>query len=221
MNIYKKNGNRFGWGPDVAQLNPEKAELLKKYAIGNCLDVGFGSGIYSKYLKSLGLNVTGVDQEKDFVKKAKLSGLNCVVGSITKLPFSSNSFDCVVLFDVLEHVDDVEALKEVSRVGSRIIVSVPHANQELLLRYGLCHAHNLDRTHKRNYSVRTLRRKLKSLGWKIVEIGPALPLSISGLLIERLSHRILWVKLFLKLILKPFLPEPPIYSTVFAVAEKY
>lgn len=222
MNSYLLNGQRFGWGPQVATLNPDKASLLKRFAIKNCLDIGFGSGIYSKYLSDLGHKVSGIDNQKKFVSEAskKYPDIPFLYGVAYKLPFNKNTFETAITFDILEHLDDVKALKEISRVAKRIIFSVPLENQAVLLRYGLSHSHYLDNTHLRVYSLIKLRKLFSSLSYKVIYLEPSLPLSISGLLIERLARENKILKIFLKIVLKPFLPEPPLYSTIFGVIEK-
>lgn len=222
MNSYLQNGQKFGWGPQVASLNPDKASLLKRFALNNCLDLGFGSGIYTKHLSDLGHQVTGVDNQKKFVAEAskKYPEIPFLLGDASQLPFKKNTFETAIAFDILEHLDDAKVLKEISRVASRIIFSVPLENQEILLRYGLSHSHYLDNTHLRVYSLKALRQLLSSLSYKIIYLEQSLPLSISGLLIERLAGGNKVLKIFLKIILKPFLPEPPLYSTIFGVIEK-
>ncbi len=221
MSEYVKNGLAFGWGPGVVSLNPEKTSLLEKYASGKCLDVGHGSGIYTNFLNSLGYDSVGVDNEKEFVTKASKTypDVKYVHSEATVLPFKKNEFDTVVLFDIIEHLDDEKMLKEASRVGKRLIISVPHSNQEQLTEYSLVHSHYLDRTHLRTYTPESLKSVLKKSKLKVIMCKPSLPISLSGLLIQRLSRGNRIKQFLLKLLLKPFLPEPPIYSTVFAVAE--
>jgi len=222
MNSYLKNGKDFGWGPGIASLNPDKADLLRKYALGRCLDIGFGSGIYTKFLSDLGHEVAGVDNQKQFVSAAikKYPGIQFLKGDASKLPFKNNEFKTAIAFDILEHLDDERVLREIFRVSQRVIFSVPQENQEILLRYGLSHAHYLDNTHLRVYSTKGLRKLFYSHGYKAIYLRPSLPVSISGLLIERLAGKNHALKIFLKIILKPFLPEPPLYSTIFGVIQK-
>ncbi len=219
---YLQNGRAFGWGPGVATLNPDKAALLREYASGKCLDLGFGSGIYTKYLSDLGHEVTGVDNEKQFVSAAsqKYPGIHFLKSDAYLLPSQNNEFKTAIAFDILEHLDDTKALKEIFRVSQRIIFSVPLENQEILLRYGLSHAHYLDNTHLRVYSMKSLRKLFETHGYKVIHLTPSLPVSISGLLIEQLAGQNKALKIILKIILKPFLPEPPIFSTIFGVIER-
>lgn len=221
-NSYLINSKKFKWGPDVIRLNPDKAKLLKKYAIGNCLDVGTGSGIYANYLYSEGHDTVGVDNEIQFVKKAQINykSITFKKADAYKLPFKDNQFQTLVAFDILEHLDDQKALEEFFRVAKRIVFSVPHKNQKILEEYGLSHSHYLDNTHKRVYDKKAITILAKKNNLQIISLKNSLPISVSGLLIERLSQGNILKKYLLKVILKPFLPEPPIYSTVFGVLEK-
>lgn len=218
---YIVNGRRFGWGPDKVILNPEKIALLQKYAKGTCLDVGFGSGAYSNFLHHAGHLTTGVDSQKYFVKKAlkKYPEIDFQSGKAEKLPFKNNQFDTIVAFDILEHIDDELAIKEIFRVGKRLIFSVPLRNQKVLTSHGLAHAHYLDKTHLRTYTISSAKKLFNRKKHKTIILEKSLPLSISGFLIERLSAGNRTLRLLLKIILKPFLPEPPIYSTIFGVID--
>ena len=221
-NSYKINGQKFGWGPGVATLNTEKADLLKRFALGKCLDIGFGSGIYTEHLQKLGHPVVGVDNENLFVQeaKAKYKKIKFVKASALNLPFKNLEFNTAIAFDILEHLDDKPTLKEILRVAKRVIISIPLKNQRILEQYGLSHAHYLDKTHLRIYTLKKIKSLAKSLNLKIVYLEKSLPLSISGLLVERLTNQNRVLKFILKLLLKPFLPEPPLYSTIFAVIER-
>lgn len=221
-NSYLINGKKFGWGPEVIQINPDKVKLLKDYAKGRCLDVGFGSGAYTKILSDLGHKVSGVDNQKSYVQYAgkKYPKIKFHHANVEKLPFKDKEFETVVAFDILEHVDDKKVIKEIFRVANRLIFSVPHQNQEILLRYGLSHAHYLDQTHLRVYTLKSAKKLFPKRKYNIVQLNNSLPLSISGLLVDRLSGEGFLKKLLLKTVLKPFLPEPPIFSTIFGIIEK-
>ena len=186
------------------------------------MDVGFGSGIYTNFLQETGHQVVGVDNQKDFVKFAtkKYSDISFILSGAEKLPFKDKEFDTVIAFDILEHLDDKKVIGEIFRVADRLIFSVPHTNQEVLLRYGLSHAHYLDQTHLRTYTLKTAKKLFTSKFFKTIYLKKSLPLSISGLLIERLSNGKAHKKILLKLLLKAFLPEPAIYSTIFGVIDE-
>jgi 2-polyprenyl-3-methyl-5-hydroxy-6-metoxy-1,4-benzoquinol methylase len=85
------------------------------------LDAGCGGGLLLNQLAvRYGVAGTGVDLAPLAVQRAKACGdpgLRYRVAQLERLPFKDASFDAVVSFDVLEHVQDKEAvLKELLRV---------------------------------------------------------------------------------------------------------
>jgi SAM-dependent methyltransferase len=81
------------------------------------------------------LKLHGVDINPVAIAKARenLPHADLQVTSATALPFSDDSFDCVMCIEVLEHIPTAlrkQALSEVLRVlkqGGRFILRVPHA----------------------------------------------------------------------------------------------
>lgn len=102
------------------------------------LDCGCGRGFYLKMLRHLGsARLFGVDLELPYLRKARRNTAHLpaiLVGnaSIYDLPFPDETFDAVILSEILEHVDrDVDALREILRVlkpGGLALLTVPHAN---------------------------------------------------------------------------------------------
>lgn len=98
------------------------------------LDVGCGEGYLMDFLlkenKGSRLKITGIDITDQIIKKAKDTHphLEVHVGSAYKIPYPDNSFDCVTINEVMEHLDHFsKALYEVRRVSKKyVIVSVPH-----------------------------------------------------------------------------------------------
>ena len=222
MSYYTRNANFHGWGPEVVQLNPKKTQLLDQFAIGKILDIGCGSGIYAHYLQQKGYQVTAIDQQKQFIQQAQKKYKQVIFqqASALKLPFKNQSFDTAILFDILEHVDDVKVLQETTRVAKRVIISVPCTNQSFLTRWSLAHHHYIDKTHLREYTITSLKKLFHQVSLKPLYLQEALPISIYGLAVSHLSGDKPLKKFILKLILKPFTPEKPLYSTIFAVGEK-
>lgn len=118
------------------------------------LDVGAGTGSDIEVIGKFGhIHVLDIDQEA-----LQLINNACVVektfGSATVMPYSKDSFDVIVAFDVLEHIDDDSAVvKEMYRVlkpGGFIVVTVP-AYQMLFS------AHDKALGHVRRYNKKMLR----------------------------------------------------------------
>jgi ubiquinone/menaquinone biosynthesis C-methylase UbiE len=103
------------------------------------LDCGCGMGVYMMMMSRLrDLNIVGVDGDVGRLEWAEREGVDARLSrvDIHKLPFADNSFDKVLMSEVLEHLaDDRAAMQEVFRVlkpGGTLALSVPHANYPAL-----------------------------------------------------------------------------------------
>lgn len=99
-------------------------------ANSDVLSLGCGDGtIEEKLIKEKNCKATGLDLSDEAVKIAKRKGVNAITGDLEEpLDFQDNSFDCVILCDVLEHLlDPLRALKESTRISKKnIIVAFPN-----------------------------------------------------------------------------------------------
>jgi SAM-dependent methyltransferase len=92
---------------------------------GALLDVGCGTGALVRTLLTLGYDARGVDP---FVQEFDLAEPSFIAGTLERLPCDDASFATLCAFDVLEHVDEDDALREMMRVlrpGGLMLVSVP------------------------------------------------------------------------------------------------
>jgi glycosyltransferase involved in cell wall biosynthesis/ubiquinone/menaquinone biosynthesis C-methylase UbiE len=103
------------------------------------LDCGCGMGVYMMMMSRLrNLKLYGVDGDVARLEWADREGIAAQLSSVDihHLPFADNSFDKVLMSEVLEHlVDDRGSLREVYRVlkpGGVLALSVPHANYPFL-----------------------------------------------------------------------------------------
>lgn len=117
------------------------------------LNVGCGTGGTIKLLESYG-TTQNVDVSDEAIKYMKKSGFKNItkISDIT-LPFKDKSFDLVVAFDVLEHIEEQEkALREWSRVlkkDGRVFITVPAYQW-------LWSTHDVSLQHKRRYTAKKL-----------------------------------------------------------------
>jgi len=72
------------------------------------VDLGCGAGIFTNLLRSLGLDVSGIDISERLVEVArkKYPQIKFTVGDVEKLPFPDESFDGVFLSGILHHLPD-------------------------------------------------------------------------------------------------------------------
>jgi ubiquinone/menaquinone biosynthesis C-methylase UbiE len=87
------------------------------------LEIGCGSGEVSKYIaRTYHGRVTGIDIDPDQIKIARdndgdIPHLKYLEADSTNLPFEDDSFDVVLSFGVLHHINNwKEALEEIKRV---------------------------------------------------------------------------------------------------------
>ena len=86
--------------------------------------------------------------------------------SITEMPFASESFTTVLVRDVLEHVDDVDALAEVHRVlrpGGYLLVTVPAWPS-------LWGPRDVHAGHLRRYRRTGLRSVVERAGFEVIDL---------------------------------------------------
>ncbi|MDD5193594.1 MAG: methyltransferase domain-containing protein [Candidatus Nanoarchaeia archaeon] len=99
--------------------------ILIPYLTGckTVLDLGASSGELAKKIQDkIGVEFTGVDthiQPKSFIPVIKYDG--------KKLPFRNNSFECVMIIDVLHHdTNPEEVITEAKRVAKKYILIKDH-----------------------------------------------------------------------------------------------
>jgi ubiquinone/menaquinone biosynthesis C-methylase UbiE len=118
------------WSEHVARY-----AFASRFAEGKrVLDAGCGAGYGAAELAQSALQVTGLDIAPDAVEYARvtypISNLLFLVSSCTAIPFRPNSFELVVAFEVIEHLQDYRAfLNECARVVTPqglFIVSSPN-----------------------------------------------------------------------------------------------
>ena len=81
------------------------------------LDVGCGTGNFTRKLSCLGYDVIGIDPSDEMVEKALKKGLSCIKGYAEKLPFDDETFDGVISVAAIEFFKDRrKAVNEMLRV---------------------------------------------------------------------------------------------------------
>lgn len=103
---------------------------VQKIQANNVLDLGCGDGAWINILKKSGRNVIGVDISIKSLHIAKNASDLLICSDAHFLPFESNSFDAIIMIEVIEHLSNpILALKEVHRVltnGGRLILTTPN-----------------------------------------------------------------------------------------------
>lgn len=155
------------------------------------LDLGCGDGYYSYLLSrfSLKIKVTGIDNHVAAIESAKRQvrkkNVQFIIGNAEKLPFPKNSFDKIIMSEVIEHVsDDIKVLKEARRVLKEdgiLILTTPNKDYPFLwdpINWILEHFFNFHiksgffagiwNQHLRLYKPEEIKKRLDKVGFKAI-----------------------------------------------------
>lgn len=124
-----KNFENNRWSREDQKLEFRHRATLSMISSGTVLDLGSGDGLLLSLLKENGIQGKGLDISEKGVMKAKEKGLDVSVFDFSnEIPFPDNTFDTVIMLDLLEHLYDPEfLLKEARRVSKQhVIIGVPN-----------------------------------------------------------------------------------------------
>lgn len=133
------------------------------------LDIGCGTGGMLYELKRKGFtHIYGIDRELIAISYSKRRGITAlIVADAAAIPFKKETFDWIILLDVLEHLDnDVNVLwglRQVLKPNGRLAITVPAIKQ-------LWSARDVRLGHKRRYSLKELKYKLQISGFQVEKI---------------------------------------------------
>jgi len=109
------------------------------------LDVGCASGSISKYIAQMGYKVHAIDTLESSIEIANEffnhENVTYEVRDVIKQPFPENSFDCILFFETIEHVENpAQFLREFHRIlrpKGCLILSTPNATSLKNMFYAL------------------------------------------------------------------------------------
>jgi len=143
---------------------------FKKYLKGDILEIGSGTGNFTKLLTGFG-NVWASDISKDYINKLKqeiteLKGAGVADIEKGKYFFKQQKFDVIVCLNVIEHIkDDSQAflnLQKLLKPKGILILIVPSG----MRLYG-----KIDESigHFRRYNKYQLEKRLHKVGFKVLK----------------------------------------------------
>jgi len=168
---------------------------------GSMLDVGCASGGLLALLRPRAAHLAGLELSRTAARAAAQVADHVVCGALEDpaLPFEPDSFDLVVLADVLEHLADPAAgLARAAgwcRPGAAVLVSVPnvahwHARMTLLRgRWPQADSGTFDAGHLRWFTRASLRALLDGAGLRDVELHAIVPALRNHIRPARLAAR--------------------------------
>lgn len=142
------------------------------------LDIGCGDGILTSDIASKAAEVIGMDIDASRIRKAKArnlrGNLRYFSGDATELKLLSlvlpQKYDVITMSNVLEHIEKrIEFLSFWGHRGKKILIRVPALDRGWLPIYmkELGMDYRLDKDHKIEYTVATLKEELEVAGLKL------------------------------------------------------
>jgi SAM-dependent methyltransferase len=163
---YPVNVDQHFWTIARSEILNKK---IKKSApeIRSWLEVGCGTGVVVKHLRSRGMNIDGCELASVPEHLWQVNDLQTSINAIDLEEIKRLKYDGILLLDVLEHIDDrVNFLKDLSNAFpnvKKIVVTVP-ARNELWSNYDTFYGHHL------RYDVKTFINEFRPIKWQIKKL---------------------------------------------------
>lgn len=146
---------------------------------GRVLDLGCGTGRWTREAAVVSASVVGVDHDASAIAQARLessahTNISYFEGDASET--AGMLFDVALLIHVLEHVEDPGVLlTSLHSMTPRLIIEVPDfaANPLNVARLWLHRPFDSDADHVREYTLETLHAQLTSSAWSVDGIEQA------------------------------------------------
>ncbi len=162
------------------------ARLRKIEAItktGMLLDIGCSLGYFIEAATRRGWNAQGVEISAYASEQARNSGCRVTTGTLEAAKFPSDCFDCITMWDVIEHIPDpYEHLIELRRVlkpGALVVIGTPNIGHVMFQLKRSKWRHLKPAEHLFYYRKSSIARLLNAVGFEIVTPLAAIDKSIS------------------------------------------
>lgn len=161
--------NRHPWWHARARLALAILSEAGVQAPARVLDAGCGSGLLLKTLEDRGYQASGLDISRRSLEKLDRPGRRLIEADLTRCgPPESETFDAILLLDVLEHLDDekvvLQTLARLLKPGGLLLVSVP-ARPDLFSEFDEIQG------HRRRYEPNSLRAAFDDTGLTIQQVS--------------------------------------------------
>lgn len=124
---------------NTIKVGINRAGLIKRNILNakckSVLEIGSGIGLIGAYVRSKNKNIkyTGIEIDTETYKKSQQLHLNTINGDFKEIEKINESFDVIMMWEVIEHLQDLKlflelAYKKLNKNG-KIILSTPNYNK--------------------------------------------------------------------------------------------
>ena len=149
------------------------------------LDLGCGEGVITAQLRKNFSRIVGVDATFSQISLArrKYPDIDFIHNTIEEFE-TNEKFDCVLLFFILEHVDDPDQILKIAKKHLKkngiIHIQVPNRNSlnrrlgkimRIITNESDLHEHDIDLSHQRTFDLQNLIQLVKRNNLKMIKSG--------------------------------------------------
>lgn len=154
-----------------------KYRLVRKFCkAGKLLDIGCGTGEFLAYCRDHGFKVTGMEPGEKARSFARNNHKIEVAEHLDRLLESGQTFDCITMWHVLEHIHDLNEsiirIKKLLATGGTLVVAVPNSKSPDARHYGAWWAAYDVPRHLYHFASDTIRQLFEKHGMQILNIFP-------------------------------------------------
>ena len=158
----------------LARFDKRLQEIEKRKKPGKILDIGCAAGFFLESAQKHGWQVYGIDTNKEAINHCQklVESSRLFQGTLEKANFKPNFFDVITLFEVLEHMPDLQAFlaetKRILKPQGLLALNVPNRAGVVSRLLGQ-HWFDYKRLqHLYFFSPQTLKMVLKKNDFKII-----------------------------------------------------
>ncbi len=152
------------FGVDLARHRAAYRSAIERAGKGSVLDLGSGTGYGTVELAASLDGATGLDRVPP-LQASRTPGTRFVQADLRAIPFAPRSFDLVVSFQVIEHLEDptayLSAISRTLRRDGEALITTPNVLTSL----------GVNPYHVHEYGADELQRTLEAWFWEVEILG--------------------------------------------------
>ncbi|PIU83510.1 MAG: hypothetical protein COS68_03655 [Elusimicrobia bacterium CG06_land_8_20_14_3_00_38_11] len=186
--------NYFADKENLIRTFTKRISVIENYAKpGKMLDVGCAFGFSLLAAKKRGWDTSGIELSDFASDIARKQGLNVFTGTIDRTPFQDGYYDCITMWDLLEHtIDPKREMLEANKLmknGGILAISTPDVSS-FLERITGSHwlGYQSPRQHLFYFSPKSISHLLKNAGFEVIKIFHIGKFCSLSFVVQRLKH---------------------------------